>query len=71
MSASLSVSRLDVASSSTLHIERAGTPVDAFPGAPVDQKARVQAYINGEGETGGGLAISENGGFFDLNDGYG
>ena len=53
-----------------LHISQHGTSVDSYPGALPGEQARVQMMVNGNGVTGGGLAISDNGGFFDLNDGY-
>jgi hypothetical protein len=58
------------AASYPIHIHSGGTAVDSYPGASPDQKAHVQMYVNGSGTTGGGLAISDNGGFFDLNDGF-
>ncbi len=53
-----------------VHINQTGTAVASFPGATAQQQAQVQMFVNGTGVTGGGLAISNNGGFFDLNDGY-
>ncbi len=53
-----------------LHVSQGGVAVDSYPGALAGEQAQVQMFVNGTGITGGGLAISNNGGFFDLNDGY-
>ncbi len=53
-----------------LQISHDGIAVDSYPGAQVGEQAQVQMFINTTGVTGGGIAISDNGGFFDLNDGY-
>jgi hypothetical protein len=53
-----------------IHISRDGAAVDSYPGAQTGEQVQVQMYVNGAGVNGGGLAISENGGFFDLDDGY-
>ncbi len=53
-----------------LHINADGTSQASYPGATASQQAKVQLFVNQSNVTGGGLAISTEGGFFDLNDGY-
>ncbi len=53
-----------------LHIDANGTAIPSYPGATAGQEARIQMMVNETNETGGGIAISDEGGFFDLNDGY-
>jgi hypothetical protein len=53
-----------------LHIGSAGTAVNSYTSATASQQARIQLFVNEANETGGGIAISDEGGFFDLNDGY-
>lgn len=53
-----------------LHLNLPGTPVPSYPESQPGQDAHIQFMVNGAGVTGGGLAISDSGGFFDLNDGY-
>lgn len=53
-----------------LHIQQNGTAEPSYPDAPAEEEVYVQVLVNGTGTTGGGLKISENGGFFDLNDGF-
>ncbi len=53
-----------------LTINNNGKTEASYSGATSGQDARVQMFVNTTNITGGGIAVSNEGGWFDLNDGY-